>query len=121
MENTPATQASTIEDRLDLLVQQGGGHDRALELLVDILAERGRHLLDDRREDCIDLIMAVAPVVPVSQYRQRDAGGSRPLDQAPRSLIPDPRSTGHRYRSRPAGGARGAMPALTGSRTGSPG
>lgn len=86
MENTPATQASTIEDRLDLLVQQGGGHDRALELLVDILAERGRHLLDDRREDCIDLIMAVAP-----SCRSRSIGTATQrlatLDQAPRTLI----------------------------------
>lgn len=85
MEN-PHTQASTIEDRLDLLVQQGGGHDRALELLVDILAERGRRLADARREDCVDLIMAVAPAC---QSRSIGAATQRlaTLDQAPRTLI----------------------------------
>lgn len=54
-------QDDTIESRLELLVRQGGGHEGAFDLLVDVLIERGAQLPDSRRDDCMDLIIAVAP------------------------------------------------------------
>lgn len=60
MEHVP-TQSDTIESRLELLVRQGGGYERAFDLLVDVLIERGPQLPDTRRDDCMDLIIEVAP------------------------------------------------------------
>ncbi|MCC5980074.1 MAG: DUF2336 domain-containing protein [Salinarimonas sp.] len=79
-------QAETIEARLELLARQGGGYERALDLLVDVLIERGPQLCDIRRDTCIDLIMDVAPscgAKPIAEATRRMALH----DHAPRTLI----------------------------------
>ncbi|MCG6121129.1 MAG: DUF2336 domain-containing protein [Microvirga sp.] len=52
--------ALSIEAKLDLLLTQGGTPDRALALVVDVLAERGSALAPEKREECAELALAVA-------------------------------------------------------------
>lgn len=52
--------ALSIEAKLDLLLTQGGTPGRALGLIVDVLTERGPGLASDKREECAELVLAVA-------------------------------------------------------------
>ncbi len=56
-----AAQFPDIESKLEQLLGQGADPDGALELLVDILIERGRNLQLGKREHCADLIRSVFP------------------------------------------------------------
>jgi hypothetical protein len=84
MENPPAL---TIEAKLELLLlTQGAGHDRALELLVDILIERGRDMDAGKREHCGQLILSLVEhcTVPVLA---RAAARLSTLDFVPHALL----------------------------------
>jgi len=81
-----AQQDETIEGRLELLVRQGGGYDRAFDLLVDVLIERGPQLSDPRRDDCMDMIINVAQFCSariIGEATRRMASH----EHAPRTLI----------------------------------
>ena len=85
MEQVPS-QSDTIESRLELLIRQGGGYERAFDLLVDVLIERGPLFDGGRRDDCMDLIINVAPFCSarvISDATQRMAL----QEHAPRTLI----------------------------------
>lgn len=58
MDNPPARTVS-IETKLEHLLAQGASHDRALELLVDILIERGLEMPAEKRERCAQIILTV--------------------------------------------------------------
>ena len=55
----PNAHALSIEAKLELLLAQGASHDRALELLVDILIERGRDMAEAKRERCGEIIRSL--------------------------------------------------------------
>lgn len=55
----PAARSMSIEAKLEHLLAQGASHDRALELLVDILIERGPEMAAEKRERCAKLILTV--------------------------------------------------------------
>jgi uncharacterized protein (DUF2336 family) len=82
----PEAHALSIEAKLELLLAQGASHDRVLELLVDILIERGREMAEQKRERCGHLIrslVAHCETATLAVAARRLAS----LDYIPRSLL----------------------------------
>ena len=82
----PYARSLPIEAKLKHLLEQGASHDRALELLVDVLIERGPHLPADKRGRCVELIISVAshceaPALTIAARRLAV------LDFVPKSLL----------------------------------
>lgn len=82
----PSPNPDSIEAKLERLLSQGASHDRALELLVDILIERGPEMSEAKREHSAQLILTVigqcrTPTLAIAAHRLAS------LDFIPHSLL----------------------------------
>jgi hypothetical protein len=82
----PAPNSLSIEEKLEHLLSQGASHDRALELLVDILIERGQAISAEKRERCAELILTVIDHCRTGTLAHA-AHRLATLDFIPRSLL----------------------------------
>jgi hypothetical protein len=82
----PAPNSLSIEEKLEHLLSQGASHDRTLELLVDILIERGREISAEKRERCAELILTVIDHCRTGTLAHA-AHRLAALDFVPRSLL----------------------------------
>jgi uncharacterized protein (DUF2336 family) len=82
----PNPHATSLEAKLELLLAQGASHDRALELLVDILIERGRDMAHAKREHCGQLIRSLVGHCGTATLAVAATRLSN-LDYIPRSLL----------------------------------